>query len=290
MTRSHFRKAVQFILALLCILGAARHPAEADAPRRVVSFNICADQLVVALAAPEQIAGLSPYATDPTLSAVAEEARAFRRLQWHAESIIPLDPDLVLVGPRDRSVTQRMLTALGFRVVGIDFVSTIAAAREQIRAVAALLGHPERGETLLARFDAAHSRLASVPRPAASTALLVGHGGYTEGRTSLAAGLIAEAGLRPPAGAPAGIGGFVSLESLVMMRPDLLVTSNVIEEPSDQGSVYLTHPAVKTLYPPDRRILLPGRYTLCGGPALVAGLDHLAEELVRLAASPPIPR
>jgi iron complex transport system substrate-binding protein len=47
---------------------------------------------------------------------------------------------------------------------------------------------------------------------------------------------------------------------------------------------------VKTLYPPDRRILLPGRYTLCGGPALVAGLDHLAEELVRLAASPPIPR
>jgi iron complex transport system substrate-binding protein len=183
-----------------------------------------------------------------------------------------------------------MLTALGFRVVGIDFVGTIAAAREQIRAVAALLGHPERGDALLARLDVARARLAAVPRPSAATALLVGHAGYSEGTTSLAAGLIAEAGLRSPPGAPAGMGGFVALESLVMMRPDFLITSNVIEEPHDQGSVYLTHPAVKALYPPGRRIILPGRYTLCGGPALVAGLDHLADELVKLAGSPPTPR
>jgi iron complex transport system substrate-binding protein len=277
------------VFVLLCALAAA-HSARADAPRRVVSFNNCADQLVVALAAPEQIAGLSPYATDPTLSAVAEQARAFRRLQWHAESTIPLDPDLVLVGPRDRSVTQRMLTSLGFRVVGVDFVSTIAAAREQIRTVAALLGHPERGEQLLDRLDAARARLASAPRPPVSTALLVGHGGYTEGSATLAAALIAEARLVPPAGAPRGMGGFVPLESLVMMRPDLLITSSVIEEPRDQGSVYLAHPAVKALYPPARRIILPSRYTMCGGPALVAGLDHLADELIRLAASPPIPR
>jgi iron complex transport system substrate-binding protein len=201
------------IFVLLCALAAA-HPAQAEAPRRVVSFNICADQLVVALAAPEQIAGLSPYATDPTLSGVASlTAQAFRRLQWHAESTIPLDPDLVLVGPRDRSVTQRMLTSLGFRVVSVDFVSTIAAAREQIRTVAALLGHPERGEQLLARLDAARARLASAPRPPVSTALLVGHGGYTEGSATLAAALIAEARLVPPAGAPRGMGGFVPLEA-----------------------------------------------------------------------------
>jgi len=291
MTRAYFSRLAQLALALLCAVGAAGSAAAADPPRRVVSFNICADQLVVALADPAQVAGLSPYATDPTLSAVAAEARAYRRIQWHAESVVPLDPDLVLVGPRDRSVTQRLLGALGFRVVSIAFVSTIAAARAQIREVAALLGHPERGESLLARLDAARARLASVPRPNASTALLVGHGGYTEGPTSLAAGLIAEAGLKPPAGAPAGIGGFVPLETLVMMRPDLLVTHNVIEQPRDQGSLYLAHPAVKDLYPPSRRIVLPGRYTLCGGPGLVAGLDLLADQLATLAATPaPTPR
>ena len=60
--------------------------------------------------------------------------------------MIPLEPDLVLVGPWDRSVTQRLLRALGFRVVEVELVCDLAAARAQIREVAALLGHPERGE------------------------------------------------------------------------------------------------------------------------------------------------
>jgi iron complex transport system substrate-binding protein len=280
--RSNARLALPLALLLSSPLSSTASPAEA--PRRIVSFNICADQLVVALADPGQIAGLSPYATDPTLSAVAEQARAFPRLAWHAESTIPLDPDLVLVGRRDRSVTQRLLTALGFRVVELELVSTIAAARDQIHRVAALLGHPARGEELVAKLDDARRRVAAAPRPPAASALLIESGGYAEGSASLSAGMIAEAGLKPPAGAPAGIGGFVSLERLITMRPDLLVVHGVLDQPRDQGSVYLTHPALRALYPPSRRIVLPGRYTLCGGPGVIAGLHHLADELARIAA------
>jgi iron complex transport system substrate-binding protein len=68
-----------------------------------------------------------------------------------------------------------------------------------------------------------------------------------------------------------------------MLRPDLLVLHSAVNEPGDQGSLYLTHPALKALYPPSRRIILPGRYTLCGGPGLIAGLDHLADEIARIA-------
>ena len=84
------------VFLMLAMLNAA--PALADAPRRVVSFNQCGDQLVLALADPAQIAGLSPYAADPSLSAVADRARAFPRLDWQAESTIALGPDLVLIG------------------------------------------------------------------------------------------------------------------------------------------------------------------------------------------------
>jgi len=281
--------AATFSAVLVLLPGAPAAMAQSTAPQRIVSFNICTDQLVVSLADPAQVAGLSPYATDPTLSVVADEARKFRRLPWHAESIIPLAPDLVLVGPRDRAITQRLLTALSLRVVEIPFISTIADAREQITHVAGLLGQPARGAALLAKLDAAQARLhaarerlADAARPA-KTALMVERSGYAEGQASLAAGLIAEAGLVPPEGAPAGIGGFVALERLIVMRPDLLMFKSLIQAPRDQGSVYLTHPALKALYPPSRRIVLPGRYTLCGGPGLVAGLDHLADELARLA-------
>jgi iron complex transport system substrate-binding protein len=168
-------------------------------------------------------------------------------------------------------------------VVQVDQVGTIAAAREQIRAIADVLGQPERGEMLLARLAAARRRLASAPR--SSTALLVSHGGYVEGPASLAAGLLAAAGLTPPEGAPSGLGGFIPLERLVMLRPDLLVVHDPVGEPRDQGSVFLAHPAVRTLYPPSRRLVLPARYTLCGGPGLIAGLNYLAYELTRWATS-----
>src|SRR5882724_12049597 len=94
------------VLLLLAMLNAG--PASADAPRRVVSFNQCGDQLVLALADPGQIAGLSPYAADPSLSAVAEKARAFPRLDWQAESTIALGPDLILIGQNDRPVTKHI--------------------------------------------------------------------------------------------------------------------------------------------------------------------------------------
>jgi iron complex transport system substrate-binding protein len=262
-------------------LGLCASAAAADAPRRVVSFNVCADQLVLALADPGQIVGLSPYAADPSVSTEAEQAKKFPRLGWQAESVIPLHPDLVLVGSWDRSLTQRMLRTLGLRVVAVDVVADLAGAYAQIREFAALLAHSERGEALIAQVEAARARLAAA-RPRAASALLIGNGGYTVGPQSLAAALLAEAGLAPPRGAPAGYGGYVPLEKLIVLHPDFLVMASLIEQPDGQGAVYLTHPALRALYPPERRIVLPARYTLCAGPSLIAAFDYLTTVVTRL--------
>ncbi len=266
-------------------LGLGAPASAADPPRRIASFNVCADQLVVALADPEQIVGLSPYASDPAISVVADKARNFPRLALQGEAMVPLKPDLVLVGAWDRPLTQRMLRSLGFRVVGVAVTNDIAGARAQIREMAALLGHPARGEAMLAELDAAQRRLASAPRPNSSSALLIGNGGYTVGPDSLAAALMAEAGLKPPPGAPSGYGGYVPLEKLIMLRPDYLVMSSLIQQPDGQGALYLTHPSLRALYGPARRIVLPSRYTLCAGPSLAAGFDYLTDVMTRLAAN-----
>lgn len=269
-------------LLILCVaLWAGAAPAS-DVPRRIVSFNLCADQLVVALADPDQIAGLSPYATDPALSVVADKARAFRKADWQAESTLLLEPDLVLIGPNDRSVTRRMLTAQGLRVVETGFVSDLDSARKQVREMAALLGHPERGERLVAELDRARARLAAVAPKIDRTALVVERGGYTQGPASLAATLLAEAGLKPPVGSPAGYGGFIPLEKFLVLRPDLVFLKDPPSAATDQGAMFLVHPALRDLYPPERRVGLPTRYTMCGGPALVAAFDHMADEIARL--------
>jgi iron complex transport system substrate-binding protein len=255
----------------------------AEAPKRVVSFNLCADQLVVALADPAQIAGLSPYAADPALSVVAEQARGYRRLDWQAETTITLQPDLVLVGPNDRSVTRKILLSQGLRVAPTGFVSNLETARAQIREAALLLGHPARGERLIDDLERARKRLAAVARKDSPTALVVERGGYTQGPHSLAATLLAEAGFRPPSGAPAGYGGFISLERLLALKPDVIFLKDPPRAATDQGAMFIVHPALREMYPPDRRIALPTRYTMCGGPALVAAFDYVADVMERMA-------
>jgi iron complex transport system substrate-binding protein len=276
-------------LSLTAILvAAATHSFAADAPRRVVSFNLCADQLVLALADPEQIAGLSPYAADASMSVVADKAVAYRRLDWQAESTIALGPDLVLIGDTDRPITKRILRSQGLRLHEITLIADLDTARRQIVEVAAVLGHPERGTVLLAEIEAARARLHAAPKPPFGTALLVNRGGYTAGADSLAAVLLAEADLKPPAGALPGYGGYVPLERLLTLHPDVIVLNNLPSSAADQGSYNLNHPALNALYPPQRRIVLPTRYTLCGGPALVAAFDYLAGLLTRLAQAPTI--
>ncbi|HZS64850.1 MAG TPA: ABC transporter substrate-binding protein [Xanthobacteraceae bacterium] len=265
-------------LAAVPLLLLAIASAEA-APQRVVSFNICADQLVLGLADSSQIAALSPYAKDPLISVVAEQARRFRALDWSAEGTIALRPDLVMVGPDDRPETRHMLTAHGVPVVEVGLVTGMDAARKQIRDVAALLGHAERGEAMVRALDQASARLARVAGGNSRTALAVERGGYVEGSESLAATLLAQAGLHPPVGAPSGFGGFVSLEKLLLLRPDILVIEDPPALAQDQGALFFMNPAVAALYPPQQRLSLPSKYTLCGGPALIEALDYLANVL-----------
>ena len=147
-----------------------------------------------------------------------------------------------------------------------------------------MLGHPERGDALIGRIGAARRRLADAPRPASSSALLIGNNGYTAGPDSLASALMTAAWLTPPRGAPKGYGGYVPLEKLIELKPDYLVMASLIEQPDGQGALYLTHPALREIYPASKRVALPSRFTLCAGPSLVGAFDYLTEVVTRLAA------
>ena len=269
-------------LGLVVMIAGLGAQALADTPpRHIVSFNLCADQLLLALADPSQIAALSPYATDETLSVMTKEAAPFPKTDWNTESVVNLKPDLVLTGFSDRPA-RALLSATGLRVVQVDLVSNLAAARAQVREIGALVGHPRRGEALAQKLEQAEKDLKASALKPPRTALIVQREGYTEGTASLAASMLTAAGLVPPADAVGGFGGFVSLETLLANGPDVLVLQEATKGATDQGALFLTHPALLARYGPDRRIDLPARYTLCGGPALLQGLGVLKSELKKL--------
>ncbi|WP_084639829.1 ABC transporter substrate-binding protein [Kaistia adipata] len=255
-------------------------------PQRIVSINACADQLLLALADPGQIAALSVYATDPAYSYLAERAKAYPHDAGPAETVLRRQPDLVFAGRFTKRETRSLLKRLGYKVVELDTVKTIDDSIAQIRDVAALLGHPERGADLIAQIEAARGRAASAAPADRPTAAVYQRRGYVTGQNTLTAELMRLVGFDDMGGRLAGkTGGFVPLEKLVTGRPDYLVMADPQVVAADQGSALLAHPALNALYPADRRITLPGRLTICAGPSLPEAIDTLAAERARLGQS-----
>lgn len=258
-------------------------PAAARQPR-IASINVCTDQLLLALADPEQILGLSPYSRDGARSWAANEAAKYRKLSGEAEDILILKPDVVVGGRFTRRATRELLKDKGLNVVEFDIVRSVENIRSQIRRMGDLVGHPDRAERGVARLDAAVARTKSLATRRNLNVLAVSRRGWVSGSESLITSLLAEVGLANAA-SQLGIraGGFASLESIVQLKPDLLLLSDDGNMAEDQGKAFLLHPALQRLYPPSKRLVIPERLTVCGGPMLAEALDRLSAELRRVA-------
>ena len=281
--RSHWR----FLAALCLTLGIflALRPAQADSPPlRIASINVCADQLLLALADPDQIATLSIFAADAGLSFLAEAAKRFPHKAASAESVIGFRPDLVLAGSFTKLATRQILRRLGFSVLELQPVRSVESSLAEIRQLAALLGHADRGEKLIAEIEAAQREAVSAGNAGNRPSVAVyQRRGYVTGGNTLTGDLMAIAGFFNQGASLAGrTGGFVPLEKLLTAPPDLLLVNSPSPSAQDEGSALLSHPALLALFPPERRIVVPDRLTVCGGPSLPDSLRHFAAEARRV--------
>ena len=171
--------------------------AGADAPnsefRRVVSFNLCADQLVLALADPSQIAGFA-VCRRSGLVGHGRQGTCFPQARLAPESTIALQPDSISSDPIDRSMTRRMLISQGLRVVEVGFVSDLEFCAQADPRDGRIARAKRTGRQAARRSGARRARLAAVSRKGGETALVVERGGYTQGPSSLAATLLSETG------------------------------------------------------------------------------------------------
>ncbi|WP_322515296.1 ABC transporter substrate-binding protein [Rhodopseudomonas palustris] len=271
-------------LALAPALIAGLSSAAVAAPLPLLaSINVCTDQLLITLADPEQILGLSPYARDAARSYLSEQAGRFPVLSGEAEDVLMLKPDIVVGGRYTRRATRELLKQQGQRVVEFDTARTLDDAKAQIGMMGDLVGHPERALAANARIDAAIARAKKAASDRPFRVLPLERRGWVSGRDSLITSLLSTAGLVNAADA-LGIsyGGFASLEAVLRLRPDYLLVSDSSDFAEDEGRAFVLHPALERLYPPSKRLTIPEKLTVCGGPMLADALDRLTEELSRL--------
>jgi iron complex transport system substrate-binding protein len=268
-------------LAVLAAAPFASAPA-ADLPR-IASMNVCTDQLLIALADPAQIVGLSRYSRDAWQSFAADEARRYRILSGGAEDILVLRPDIVVASLFDKRSTRELLKANGLHLAEFAVPRNLDEVKTQIRAMGDLAGHADRAMAEIARLDAAIARARGVVADKHYRVLPLSRRGWVSGSDSMVSSLLTETGLYNAAG-DLGInfGGYASLEAIVNLKPDFILVSDGGDRAEDDGRAFLLHPALERFYPPAKRIVIPETLTVCGGVMLADALDVLVRELKRV--------
>lgn len=270
-----------FVLLVLAGLSACAGNAMAQ-PERIVSTNVCADQLALLLADPEHIISVSSLATDAQISNLAVQAKPFATNHARAEEIIELQPDLIIGDVQTGRHANRLAASIGVPVHLVAWPSSIADVEKIILDLGTVLGEQEKAQQVVRTMQA---RMGPARTPDVS-AMVYEPNGLTTGPGSLSHDVLMRAGLRNiAAGLGGGAYGAVPLERVIMNPPQLLVLDDSYASSSSRAQSLLRHPAFLSLGQRTSIYRIPSKLWLCPGPWVADAVVQLARERERVLGS-----
>jgi iron complex transport system substrate-binding protein len=273
--------AVSKLIALGVALCGATLAHAQDAPLRVVSMNLCTDQLAMLLADEGQLISVSRIAFDPLASPMVEEAVRYAKNSGQAEEIFAMQPDLVVAGVFSDPYTVGLLRRLGVEVVQFPLEYAFDGIRANILKMGEVLGQQAAAQDLLAQFDADLALLQTevAERP---TALMHYANNYTSGDKSLANEILRAAGFaNATTGAGMTVAGSVPLERLILLMPDVVISGQTYPGASRAEEV-LHHPALRQLRQKQAGASLSDAEWVCGTPFVLRAVARLVDLRERL--------
>ena len=263
-----------FLLAAFALAACAPIPAkQANVTRpTLVSLNPCTDAILAEVADPAQLLAISSYSHDPAASSMdLATARRFPAVSGTVEEVLALRPDLVVGSSFTAPATAQAMARLGLRLERFGIATTVDESKAQVRQLAALAGHPERGEALVARIDAALAANRG-PGGAPVAALVWQGGGIVPGAGSLIADLLTRTGFSNAAAARGlGQADQLPLEQVLADPPALILFAGHGAGNEDR---LLAHPALASLTGTRRERLDPA-LLWCGGPTIIRTANRL---------------
>ncbi len=270
------------LLAFAFLASATTAAADAQQrPQRIVSMNLCTDELLMRIVDPSRIASITYLSRQPLnaplgLDDIISKVKVNHGL---AEEVLMSKPDLIVTGTFSTMAATTLLRELGQNIVTFDPEADFDDMRANIRKMGKAVGEPERAERVIADFDARLAELqAQLPPGEKPIFADIGVNNFMSGRDTLFAHVV-NAGGWHTLGETLGYTGYtnISLEQLLRTRPDLVSTATPWSNPPSMSTQNLRHPALRELVAHTPHITIPERYTTCGAPSVLGAIELLVE-------------
>ncbi len=264
------------LLLLICPLSSQG----AEQPARVVSINLCTDQLLLMLADPAQITSISYLALEPNSSFMAKQAKQHPINHAKAEELLTFKPDLILANEYSDRALIGLVQKLGYQVETFPLPSSIEGIQGNITRMAQLLGQEKRGQQLIKQMDQQLDKIAQQQPAVRPKALFYQPNGYTSGENTLQNTALQLAGWRNLA-AELGIQGYraIDIETLLLAEPEQLFTSSYAPGSQSRAQQQLLHPALKRVTAGREMIEVDYKQWICGGPMVADAVEQLHQSL-----------
>lgn len=258
---------------------ATQAAPQSQAPQHIASLNLCTDQLLLALADRQQIAALTPYASDASMSAAADLAKSYGSYGRSNEELLTLNIDMLVGMPATGSPQAQLLNAAGegkppVALLDMPWSNSYADIQSNLRLLGDAIGKRAKADALIRAMD---GQLESIKvNGRGRVAAYYQRRGFMTGTGTLVDDMMRRLGLVNLAeklGKPAL--EQLSLEEMVMAQPDFLIYESASDLVDDQGSEMLHHPALRAI----PRLTISEALTVCGGPEYPNAIRILSAQI-----------
>lgn len=252
--------------------SVSAHPA----PQRIVSLNLCLDQLLMAWVPKQRIASITYLSADPQLSVIVNQLDGVHINHGLAEELVPLQPDLIVAGEFGAGDAVTLLQRFGYRVERMALPRTLDEIIAHIETFGALVNEPAQATAMADALRAQLAELDAQPAEQKVRAIWYSPNGIVAGSETLEHELMMRAGYHNVA-AELGIVSFaqLDLEQLILAAPDVLIVEGGYVQAFSVAREYLLHPALRRN---SRVIELPAALSVCSAPVVADVLRVLREQ------------
>jgi iron complex transport system substrate-binding protein len=260
-----------FVICLLLIIPVSKPIAGQNYVSRIVSTNVCIDTLLVSLIGTHDLLAVSSLSKDERFSTIAHRVKGLKTVNFEAESIYPLKPDIIFASNFSSPRTRAALQKLGLRVELINYARSTKDIAENIRKLGVLLGLEKKAELLATSLEPKSKedtfRL--------HTALQYSADNYIHGRNSLITDVITRSGFKVPDFVTNNlIGSFSSIERVIFSDPDLLILDQRLAY-NVSNTFYGYHKVLRSGHLRMRKEYVDTRLWSCGSQNILQVINRL---------------